>query len=90
MSAEEVIQLHETIARLEAEIRMLKDEKLDLLSKITMLERERDILCHGLDGINRKEATFDELKKQNILLESKVNAIVSAISRNPGMAIENQ
>lgn len=90
MSAEEVIQLHETIARLEAEIRMLKDEKLNLLSKITMLERERDILCHGLDGINRKEATFDELKKQNILLESKVNAIVSAISRNPGMAIENQ
>ena len=90
MSAEEVIQLHETIARLEAEIRMLKDEKLNLLSKITMLERERDILCHGLDGINRKEATFDELKKQNILLESKVNSIVSAINRNPGMAIENQ
>ena len=90
MAAEEVIKLHETIARLEAEIRLLKDEKLNLLSKISMLEREREILCHGLDGINRKEATFDELKKQNILLESKVNSIVSAINRSQPVTIENQ
>ena len=82
MDAQETILLEEKIAELEARMRMLQDEKLNFLSDIDFLTKEKDILMKALDELKQIESTMEEVRTKNIELESQLASMLSSMEHS--------
>ena len=71
----------EKLASLQGSIRKLNDERLEMLSQIDLLKKERDILLKALDSFTNMEETLEDLKNKNIELQSQLNALMSALDK---------
>lgn len=66
-------------------VRQMADERLQLLSEIDLLKKEKEILLNAIDQYADMEINYQELKEKNVLLESQINSLIGAIE-----GIENE
>ena len=71
----------EKLASLQGSIRKLNDDRLEMLSQIDLLKKEKDILLKALDDFTRMEETLEDFKNKNIELQSQLNALMGALDR---------
>ena len=81
MSDTNALLFQEKLASLQGSIRKLNDERLEMLSQIDLLKKEKDILLKALDDFTRMEDTLENLKARNIELQSQLNALMGALER---------
>ena len=81
MSETNALLFQEKLASLQGSIRKLNDERLEMLSQIDLLKKEKDILLKALDDFTRMEDTLEDLKTRNIELQSQLNALMGALER---------
>lgn len=81
MSETNALLFQEKLASLQGSIRKLNDERLEMLSQIDLLKKEKDILLKALDDFTRMEDTLEDLKARNIELQSQLNALMGALER---------
>jgi chromosome segregation ATPase len=81
MSDTNALLFQEKLASLQGSIRKLNDERLEMLSQIDLLKKEKDILLKALDDFTRMEDTLEDLKTRNIELQSQLNALMGALER---------
>ena len=81
MSDTNALLFQEKLASLQGSIRKLNDERLEMLSQIDLLKKEKDILLKALDDFTRMEDTLEDLKARNIELQSQLNALMGALER---------
>ena len=81
MSNETMILFQEKMASLQGSIRKLNDERLEMLSQIDLLKKEKNILLKALDDFTRMEESLEDLKSRNVELQSQLNALMSALER---------
>jgi len=81
MSNETLILFQEKLASLQGSLRKLNDERLEMLSQIDLLKKEKDILLKALDDFTRMEESLEDLKSRNIELQSQLNALMGALER---------
>lgn len=75
------ILFQEKLASLQGSLRKLNDERLEMLSQIDLLKKEKDILLKALDDFTRMEQSLEDLKSRNIELQSQLNALMGALER---------
>lgn len=81
MSNETLILFQEKLASLQGSLRKLNDERLEMLSQIDLLKKEKEILLKALDDFTRMEESLEDLKSRNIELQSQLNALMGALER---------
>lgn len=81
MLSETAILLDEKLAELQGSLSQLKEDKIQLLTEIHWLKKEKDILMKALDQFHTLEIQAEKLQKENILLESKLQSLMKAIER---------
>lgn len=79
MSNETAIILQEKIAELQAVLRSLNTEKIQLISEIDLLKKEKEILLKALEDLTQLEATVHDLRAKNVELESQLQAMLKAV-----------
>lgn len=62
-------------------IRQMADERLQLMAEIDLLKKEKEILLDSIDQYADMEINYLELKEKNVLLESQVKSLISAIEQ---------
>ncbi len=85
MMNENAITLQEKLSALMGTVRQMADERLQLLSEIDLLKKEKEILLNAIDEYADMEINYQELKEKNVLLESQINSLIGAIEH-----IENE
>ncbi|MFN6375050.1 MAG: hypothetical protein ACK4YD_07775 [Chitinophagia bacterium] len=75
------ILFQEKLASLQGSLRKLNDERLEMLSQIDLLKKEKNILLKALDDFTRMEESLEDLKSRNIELQSQLNALMGALER---------
>jgi cell division protein FtsB len=81
MSSETYILLQEKLAGLQGSLRQLKEDKIQLLTEIHWLKKEKDILMKALDQFHALERQAETLQKNNILLEFNLQTLMKAIEK---------
>jgi Asp-tRNA(Asn)/Glu-tRNA(Gln) amidotransferase C subunit len=81
MSNETLILFQEKMASLQGSLRKLSDERLEMLSQIDLLKKEKEILLKALDNFTRMEESLEEMKNKNIELESQLQALMGALDK---------
>jgi hypothetical protein len=81
MSKETLILFQEKLASLQGSLRKQNDERLEMLSQIDLLKKEKNILLKALDDFTRMEESLEDLKSRNIELQSQLNALRGALER---------
>jgi hypothetical protein len=81
MADNTALLFQEKLASLQGSIRKLNDERLEMLSQIDLLKKEKDILLKALDDFTRMEEMLEDLKTRNIELQSQLNALMGALDR---------
>ena len=81
MADETLILFQEKMASLQGSLRKLNDERLEMLSQIDLLKKEKEILIRALDEFTRMEESLEDLKNKNIELESQLKALMGALDR---------
>lgn len=81
MAETTALLFQEKLASLQGSIRKLNDERLEMLSQIDLLKKEKNILLKALDDFTRMEETLEDLKTRNIALQSQLNALMSALEK---------
>jgi Asp-tRNA(Asn)/Glu-tRNA(Gln) amidotransferase C subunit len=81
MADETLILFQEKMASLQGSLRKLNDERLEMLSQIDLLKKEKEILLKALDDFTRMEESLEDLKNKNIELESQLKALMGALDR---------
>ena len=81
MSKETLILFQEKLASLQGSLRKQNDERLEMLSQIDLLKKEKNILLKALDDFTRMEESLEDLKSRNIELQSQLNALMGALER---------
>lgn len=79
MSNETAILLQEKIAELQAVLRSLNTEKIELISEIDLLKKEKEILLKALEDLTQMETTIQSLRTKNVELESQLQALLKAV-----------
>lgn len=69
----------EKLSALMGSVRQMADERLQLLSEIDLLKKEKEILLNAIDQYADMEINYLELKERNVLLDSQVRSLISAI-----------
>lgn len=81
MADDMILQFQEKMASLQGSLRKLSDERLEMLSQIDLLNKEKEILLKALDNFTRMEESLEELKNKNIELETQLQALMGALDR---------
>lgn len=76
---ENAIMEQEKLSSLMGSVRQMADERLQLLSEIDLLKKEKEILLNAIDQYADMEINYLELKERNVLLDSQVRSLISAI-----------
>lgn len=76
---ENAIMEQEKLSSLMGSVRQMADERLKLLSEIDLLKKEKEILLNAIDQYADMEINYLELKERNVLLDSQVRSLISAI-----------
>lgn len=76
---ENAIIEQEKLSSLMGSVRQMADERLQLLSEIDLLKKEKEILLNAIDQYADMEINYLELKERNVLLDSQVRSLISAI-----------
>jgi hypothetical protein len=79
MMNENAIMEQEKLSSLMGSVRQMADERLKLLSEIDLLKKEKEILLNAIDQYADMEINYLELKERNVLLDSQVRSLISAI-----------
>lgn len=79
MSNETAIILQEKIAELQAVLRSLNTEKIQLISEIDLLKKEKEILLKALEDLTQMETAIHDLRAKNVELESQLQAMLKAV-----------
>jgi hypothetical protein len=79
MMNENAIIEQEKLSSLMGSVRQMADERLQLLSEIDLLKKEKEILLNAIDQYADMEINYLELKERNVLLDSQVRSLISAI-----------
>jgi|688.fasta_scaffold160255_2 hypothetical protein len=79
MMNENAIMEQEKLSSLMGSVRQMADERLQLLSEIDLLKKEKEILLNAIDQYADMEINYLELKERNVLLDSQVRSLISAI-----------
>jgi len=81
MGDNNILLFQEKLASLQGSIRKLNDERLEMLSQIDLLKKEKDILLKALDDFTKMEESLEDLKTRNVELQSQLNALMGALDR---------
>ena len=81
MADETHILFQEKMASLQGSLRKLNDEKLEMLSQIDLLKKEKEILLRALEDFTRMEESLQDLKNKNIELEAQLKALMGVLDR---------
>ena len=79
MMNENAIMEQEKLSSLMGSVRQMADERLKLVSEIDLLKKEKEILLNAIDQYADMEINYLELKERNVLLDSQVRSLISAI-----------
>ncbi len=79
MMNENAIMEQEKLSSLMGSVRQMADERLQLLSEIDLLKKEKEILLNAIDQYADMEINYLELKERNVLLDSQVRSLIAAI-----------